>query len=278
MLAIVAIRAAGSITAEKERDSWLTLVSTTLTPKEIIRAKVAGSIYAARWFALPISIWWLLIVILTPGYLVILPMLAFSFMCVAWAVATIGVWFSSWCTTSIRAMAGTMGLCVFLGGGYLLCCIPFFQGSGDAAIFWLAPCIPFLLAMPTVLWIEGFRSNSFVADFNPPFAFVLGLSGYLVLGVAMMYTNIAEFDRCVGRPRRGDATRFAANPSRNARKRFIRRASPGDVTSGRVSPINSAALSSQFANCGGERCRWPEKHRHSGDRSLRTQLRSSQRC
>ena len=230
-LAVVAIRAAGSITAEKERDSWLTLVSTALTPQEIIRAKVAGSIYAAL-VALPIGIWWLLLVIVTPGYLIILPMLAFSFLCVAWAVATIGVWFSSWCTTSIRAMAGTMGLCVFLGGGYLLCCIPFFQGSGQEGILALAACIPFLLVMPTVLWMEGIQSNVSNADVNTTFAFLLGLSGYLVLGVAMMHANINQFDRRVGRPMRSRAIlRAASAPSRIASKQFTRRRSADDVTS-----------------------------------------------
>jgi ABC-type transport system involved in multi-copper enzyme maturation permease subunit len=201
-LLVVATRAAGSITSEKERDSWLTLVSTTLTPSEIIWAKTAGSMYAARWFALPIGIWWLLVVILTPRYLGALPILLAPFFCIAWALAALGVWFSSWCTTSIRAMGGTVALGVFLGGGYLLCCMPFYMvGRGHEALLGLSACIPFLLACPSMLWLAFVDRNDFGPEaMNMVLAFFIGVGGYLVLGFALMQANIRNFDVRVGRP------------------------------------------------------------------------------
>ena len=140
-LLVIMIRAAGSITAEKERDTWVSLVSTPVTPREIIWAKIAGSIYAARWFALPIGVWWLLASIMAPAFVVITPVIAATFGCIALTIAALGVWFSSRASTSIRAMAGAVVVGLILAGGYLMCCIPLADlGGGDEiAILALAP-------------------------------------------------------------------------------------------------------------------------------------------
>ena len=47
-LLLVASRAAGSITSEKERDCWTSLLSTPLEPGEIVWAKIFGSIWSLR--------------------------------------------------------------------------------------------------------------------------------------------------------------------------------------------------------------------------------------
>ena len=47
-LLLVASRAAGSITSEKERDCWTSLISTPLEPGEIVWAKIAGSVWSIR--------------------------------------------------------------------------------------------------------------------------------------------------------------------------------------------------------------------------------------
>jgi ABC-type transport system involved in multi-copper enzyme maturation permease subunit len=203
-LLVVMIRAAGSITAEKERDSWLSLISTPLTPAEIIWAKIAGGIYAARWFALPAAIWWGLTAMITPDFMLVMPILLATFGCVALALSALGVWFSSWCRTSIRAMASCVAVGVFLGGGYLLCCVPLmFRSNGGDEIFSLAACIPFLLAAPGILWM------AYIHDPNPGqneakvmIAYVLGTACYLALGLLMTAVNIRGFDDRVGRPQR----------------------------------------------------------------------------
>ena len=208
-LAVVAIRAAGSITAEKERDSWLTLVSTALTPQEIIRAKVAGSIYAA-------------LVRAADRHLVAVArdrdagLLDHS--------ANAGIFVPVRCLGGgdDRRMVFVLVHDVDSGHGRhdgtmrisrrripaVLHSV--FPGERPEGIFALAACIPFLLVMPTVLWMEGIQSNVSNADVNTTFAFLLGLSGYLVLGVAMMHANINQFDRRVGRPMRVEP--FSAPP------------------------------------------------------------------
>ena len=197
-LVVVAIRAAGSITAEKERDSWLTLISTPLEPAEIVWGKMAGAIYAARWFALPIGIWWLLNALLSPQFVIIVPLQLAAFFCIALATSALGIWFSSWCSTSIRAMAATVAVGIFLGGGYLMCCMPFLF-TNQFEILFVAACIPFLLFSPAVLWYE-FTTHRLGADgLYAATAASLGLAGYLVFAWILTLANTRGFDRRAGR-------------------------------------------------------------------------------
>ena len=198
--------AAGSITAEKERDSWLTLISTPLTPSEIVWAKVTGSIYAARWFLLPIGFWWFVTAIFAPHFFLIIPVLLAGFLCVALAFSGIGVWFSSWCSTSIRAMAAAVAVAVFLGGGYLLCCVPllFAAGPGEGVEFVPTPCVPFLLAMPPMFWIQFSGDTTLPSEaYRMMTAVFIGSIGYLVLGLLITAANVSGFDDRAGRPRAG---------------------------------------------------------------------------
>ncbi len=72
----IAIRAAGAITAEKERDTWLTLTSTPLTASEIVWAKILGSIYGARWFLAPVGFIWLLTTLTALDAIFVIPVVA----------------------------------------------------------------------------------------------------------------------------------------------------------------------------------------------------------
>jgi ABC-type transport system involved in multi-copper enzyme maturation permease subunit len=203
-LLVVTIRAASSITAERERDSWLTLVSTPLAPGEIVWAKIAGSIFAARWFAVPVAVWWTIATIIVPDFVLVVPIFVATFGCVALALSAIGVWFSSWCRTSIRAMASAVAVGIFMGGGYLLCCIPlFFRGGNKEVILGFTPCIPFLLGAPGLLWQEFVhRSAGGSNGANVMVAYVFGTGGYLVVGMVVSVLTIGSFDRIVGRPSR----------------------------------------------------------------------------
>ncbi|HEY1600078.1 MAG TPA: ABC transporter permease subunit [Pirellulales bacterium] len=203
-LLVVTIRAASSITAEREGDSWLTLVSTPLTPGDIVWGKIAGSIFAARWFAVPVGIWWAVATIIVPNFVLVLPIFVATFGCVALAMGAIGVWFSSWCRTSIRAMASAVAVGIFMGGGYLLCCIPlFFQGGEKNLILGLTPCIPFLLGAPGWLWgLFVHPSNGGLDAANVMMAYIFGTGFYLVLGMVVTVLTIGSFDRTVGRPSR----------------------------------------------------------------------------
>ena len=205
-LLMVLVRAAGSITSEKERDCWTSLVSTPLSPAQIVWAKIAGSLYGARLLAAPLVVLYGMAVLVHPGFLWLIPFMAITWGVLALYVAALGVLFSLWCRTSVRAMAGSVATAVFFGGGYLLCCVPVFMGgSNDGAPFILALCIPFVLVMPGYFWHELAFSNSGGLDasnyeMKMAFAYVLGMGAYFAAGVVLSLTCVESFDSFAGRP------------------------------------------------------------------------------
>lgn len=56
---VALVTAAGSVTSEIEGDTWVSLTSTTLEPREVLRAKLLASVWRARGGLLLIGILWL---------------------------------------------------------------------------------------------------------------------------------------------------------------------------------------------------------------------------
>ena len=58
MLLIVAGVAAGSVTLERARDTWDSLIATPLDGRDILRAKMLGTIWKVRYGALLLFVLW----------------------------------------------------------------------------------------------------------------------------------------------------------------------------------------------------------------------------
>ncbi len=109
VLAVLAIlpigaAAASSITGEREGDTWISLATTLLTPREVIRGKQFGAVWSARWLGIG------LISILAAGLIlgVVHPIgvaagLAILVSC-AWFTAAAGVLASTFASNSTRAV------------------------------------------------------------------------------------------------------------------------------------------------------------------------------
>jgi len=206
-LLLIGMQAAGAIAGEKERDCWLSLVSTPLTAREIVLAKVVGNVYALRWIlVVPVSIWALGAVVWLP-YLLVLPILVGLLLLLALFISSVGVLASFLCRTTLRAMGATLATALVLGGGYLgLCCLPLMIGGpGRGAAIILAPCAPFLLFIPGLIYVDLFR-NFLGGDQGVVIAaFFLGVLGY-AMATAMLYASmLANFDRWAGRTHRSQA-------------------------------------------------------------------------
>lgn len=126
-LLAVAVRASGTLSGERDKQTLDGLLTAPLDASTILFAKWAGSIASIRWVWLWLAGIWLLGLV-TQG----LHVLAVPFVMVAWLVyagvfAAIGMWFSLVCRTSLRATMWTLLTTVFLGGGHwivwLFCCI-----------------------------------------------------------------------------------------------------------------------------------------------------------
>lgn len=207
-LVLVVGRAAASITAEKERETWVTLLSTPLSGRQIIGAKLLGAAYSARW--------WLGFLIVCCGVqLAVAPWTAIGscFLMLAVGIhllyaATLGLTCSLRSNSSLRAIGLAVGIAVAVGGGYLLCCFPVAMlGVGDESAFLLlAPCVPFHLA--TTFPIHALLDPS-PGEFHGELEFwaisvLVGLLGYATAAAAMYTTSVRDFDDVVGRtgPRR----------------------------------------------------------------------------
>lgn len=198
-LLIMAARAASSITSEKERDCWVSLLGTPLLPAEIISAKVLGNMYAMRWMFFLLAIIWGLAMSLDPGSIVPIGFQCATLVMLAFYVSALGVLYSLWCKTSLKAMAATLATAIFVGGGYMFCCLVCLIGShgpGHEIEVILAGVIPMLLAIP---YIAYFEPHFFQNAGGILAAYVIGLIGYGCFGMALYGSAIANFESLVGR-------------------------------------------------------------------------------
>lgn len=198
VLLLIAARAASSITSEKERDAWVSLLSTPLGAAEIVGAKVAGNVWAARWLFAVEGVILGLALAFDLGFLIAIFFTAATTLLLSVFASSLGVLSSLVCRTSLRAMGMTIAIGVFVGGGYLFCCIPLFVGVGDEGIIFFSPCMPFLMAIPGIMYVQaihgyGHNEPAMVA------AYLFGIAGYSVATVALISTMIGNFEQWVGR-------------------------------------------------------------------------------
>ena len=221
-LVMVASRAAGSVTSEKERDSWVSLISTPLEAKEIVWAKVVGSVWSIRGLVLLLALLWGLAVVIDPKFLVVVPFLLGTFLVLAFYVAALGVRYSLWCRNSLRAMAATVGTAALFGGFYFFCFVPVFMAVSppghEALVLVVAPVIPFLLAFPGYMYTSGEHFFDNREATLSLFAYIGGIVGYSITAVVLVGSSIGRFDSLSGRtvpdrsPRRPPKSPFAPAP------------------------------------------------------------------
>ena len=116
----LATASAGSVTTEREEDTWISLVATPLEGREILRAKMLGAPRRCRGLAILMLALWALgaaagalhpIALLTaPAMLAIL----------TWFFVALGTWASLRSRTTTRALALAMGGAFLFSGGFLI--------------------------------------------------------------------------------------------------------------------------------------------------------------
>ena len=94
MLLLLAARAAASITSEKERETWSSLLTTPLEGGEIINAKLLGNLYSVRWGLWVLAFLWALGIPFKPGFLVAGGFTLAVFFVLALFVTMLGITFS----------------------------------------------------------------------------------------------------------------------------------------------------------------------------------------
>jgi ABC-type transport system involved in multi-copper enzyme maturation permease subunit len=197
-LLAVAVRAASSVTAERERQTWDVLMSTPIDPWEVVRGKVAGSLYAMRGIVLLLVILWILGMLGGAVYPLMVPVVAGELAIFGGFAAVVGLLFSLKMKTSLRAMAATVGTTVFVGGAYLFCCMPLLWSGPNDAEFVLAGCVPFLLGVPVAFNPKTFFPTN-DNDVRMATTYVIGIGLYLMVTLFLFVIARANFDDLTGR-------------------------------------------------------------------------------
>lgn len=195
-LLVAAGRGATAITGEKERDTWITLLSTPLSASEIVWGKFVGVLASLRWLVALIVGLWLLGARDAPLMLVALPFELGVLLVLAAFVVALGLRFSLTASNSTRALALTIGTAVFVGGGFLFCCVPLMvggRGGRDLEALLMAPVMPLLLAFPGATCIDAHAPDRITA------AFLLGSVGYAIAVVVLLVNLDGSFDIHCGR-------------------------------------------------------------------------------
>jgi ABC-type transport system involved in multi-copper enzyme maturation permease subunit len=194
MLVAVAIRAAGSISGERDKQTFDEILTSPLGSNAILFAKWLGSLFSVRWAWV-----WLLAVWCTAGGVGGMHPVAVALHVAAWFIyaaflANLGLWFSTVCRTTLRAIVWTLASALGLAFGHWLIWIlfiPLFMGPGPPprAFEWLAK-FQFGLTPPFALggcftfglFLEDNRSGPFDREWIQMVGF--GLIGLFLWGLA----------------------------------------------------------------------------------------------
>ena len=159
----IGVRAAGSIGAEREKQTMDGLLSSPLDVSAIIRAKWWGSIHSGRWLFFLLGIVWCMGLITGGMSVLALPLMLALVWTYAAFMASLGLFFAAATKTSLRAMMQTLGTALFVGGGHWFCCaapIGFMTGGGGPGSEWVYAFLAGLTP-PAVLAISAFQGEEF---------------------------------------------------------------------------------------------------------------------
>lgn len=120
-LLAVGVRAAGSIGAERDRQTWDGLLASPLTNREILFAKWCGSLWSARWLVALLGTVWTVGISGRALSVLAVPLELFCLAIFGSFMASLGLLLGVCSKTTLRAVVGTVFAGLFFGGGPWLC-------------------------------------------------------------------------------------------------------------------------------------------------------------
>jgi ABC-type transport system involved in multi-copper enzyme maturation permease subunit len=170
MLLGVAAHAAGSISGERDRQTFDALLTSSLTASEMLYAKWLGSVLSMRWAWLWLGGIYLLAVLTGGMNFLALPLVVGAWFIFAGFVSVLGLWFSIVSRTTLRATVWTLLWAVGLSWGHYLiwmCCVPLMIAGGppgagsEVAFRWIIGFETFGITPPLTLGLLAFRPEDF---------------------------------------------------------------------------------------------------------------------
>jgi ABC-type transport system involved in multi-copper enzyme maturation permease subunit len=148
----VAVRAASSISGERDRQTFDSLLTAPVESNSILFAKWVGSILSVRRAWLWLCLIWLLGSVTGGLYGPGVPWLLLSWFVYAAFLASLGLWFSMTSPTTLRATVRTLLMATILGVGHWY--------------LWMLFCLPLRLREDVFAWVVRFQTYGL----TPPFA------------------------------------------------------------------------------------------------------------
>ena len=121
----VASDSASGLTLEHENDTWISLISTPLTGREILRGKILGAIHAIRHTAFTLLALVALGVLAGAVHPIALVFVTLELLAFTTFAGALGAWISLRNTRSLRAVAMVTALGLICNVGYLIAAAPF---------------------------------------------------------------------------------------------------------------------------------------------------------
>jgi ABC-type transport system involved in multi-copper enzyme maturation permease subunit len=138
MLLGISVRAAGSVGGERDRDTLVSLLTTPLAAKDILMGKFWGAIASVRKLGYLFAAIWLIGLVTGGVHPLAVPVQLIALVPVMCAAASVGLFFSVVCTTTLRALTLTIiGMILGLGGHWMcgsMCCLAPLAMSGARAL------------------------------------------------------------------------------------------------------------------------------------------------
>jgi ABC-type transport system involved in multi-copper enzyme maturation permease subunit len=136
---VVAVRAAGSVSGERERQTLDSVLTTPLNRDSILDTKWWAALLSVRWTWLWLGLMWAVGLVTGGLSIYALPVLMYASVVYAMFAANVGIWFSTWCRSTLRATVATLLTMAAVGLGHWLmlgCYLPFFlYSSGRSSDF-----------------------------------------------------------------------------------------------------------------------------------------------
>ncbi len=235
LLLIVAGNAAGAVTLERAQDTWVSLIATPLSGREILRAKMIATVWKVRWgFALLVVLWSLGLVAgsLHPlGFGAALVVLGVS----VWLMTAIGTYVSLISRDSAQASNRALVPALLLSCSFLVCYFPsryttVFMGVGSSPfVNWICLVSPgdirdVMSGAPTFRRLDQLSIPSYESPLRVLAAWLCSVAGFAVGAAKVSGLGFERFDRVVGRPVRASERVFARSTAKMRplwRKRVI---------------------------------------------------------
>jgi len=194
---LIGVRSSCSITGEREKDTWISVLGTPLPAREIVLGKILGNLNIGVGLFCYCAFVTLLRVLCLPQVALCIPFSLLTGGILLLFCSTLRVYVSLLSRSTMRAMATATAVLVFLGGGYLFCCAPFMISGGRGGEIILTPCAPFLIVIS--LAIGRLKDFSGPGSMEALVPYTLGTFGYAVATGMLYAACVSRFDELNGR-------------------------------------------------------------------------------